>query len=88
MISADVQQTVDKILPVTQNLIPVSFKRKLEYAGYFLEEYIDKNKVLTIPAVSDEEEQVRKWVHSSQYSLFPRSKVGWSKDGHVMEISV
>ena len=48
MISADVQQTVDKILPVSQNLIPVSFKRKLEYAGYFLEEYIDKNKVLTI----------------------------------------
>ena len=48
MISSDLQQSLDKILPVSQNLIPVSFKRKLEYGGYFIEEYIDKGKVLTI----------------------------------------
>ena len=42
LISADVAET---ILPVEQNLFPVSFKRKLEYEGYFMQEVIDKNKL-------------------------------------------
>ena len=46
MISSDLQSSMNRILPVSQNLIPVSFKRKLEYSGYFMEEYIDKHKVL------------------------------------------
>ena len=46
MISADVAESINKILPVDQNLIPVSFKKKMEYKGHFLQEYIDKNKVL------------------------------------------
>ena len=33
MISADVVETMRRILPVEQNLIPVSFKKKLEYSG-------------------------------------------------------
>ena len=47
MISAELQTTMEKILPCQQNLIPVSFKRKMEYKGYFIEEYVNKNKILT-----------------------------------------
>ena len=36
---------MSKILPVNQNLIPVSFKWKISYTGAFLEEYIEKTKV-------------------------------------------
>ena len=42
MISAELQTTMEKILPCQQNLIPVSFKRKVEYKGYFIEEYVNK----------------------------------------------
>ena len=45
MISADVTSTLDRILPVKNALIPVSFKRKLEYKGYYSQEYIDRVKV-------------------------------------------
>ena len=44
MISADVTSTLEKILPNKNTLIPVSFKRKLEYKGYYLQEYIDRVK--------------------------------------------
>ena len=47
MISSDLQSTINKIIPQPQNLLPVSFKRKLRYKGYFLEEIIDWKKVLT-----------------------------------------
>jgi hypothetical protein len=46
MISADVTKTIEKILPVMQNLIPVSFKRKLVYSGHYIREYIDKKKLI------------------------------------------
>ena len=46
MISADLQTTIDKVLPCQQHLIPVVFKRKLSYQGHFIEEWIDRNKVL------------------------------------------
>ena len=46
MISADLQTTIDKILPQQQHLIPVVFKRKLSYQGHFIEEWIDRKKVL------------------------------------------
>ena len=36
---------MDTILPIKQNLFPVSFKRKLEYEGYYLREIVDKNKL-------------------------------------------
>ena len=45
MVSADLVSTMEKILPVKQNLIPVSFRRKLEYQGYYIQEYVDKEKV-------------------------------------------
>ena len=38
--------SVLKILPIQQNLVPVSFKKKLEYTGYYIQEYVDKEKVL------------------------------------------
>ena len=46
MISADLQTTIDKILPQQQHLIPVVFKRKLSYQGHFIEEWIDRKKIL------------------------------------------
>lgn len=45
MISADVTSSLEKILPNKNVLIPVSFKRKLEYKGYYLQAYIDKEKL-------------------------------------------
>ena len=46
MISADLQSSINKILPCQQHLIPVVFKRKLSYQGHFIEEWIDRSKVL------------------------------------------
>ena len=37
---------MEKILPQDQALFPVSFKRKLVYEGYFLEEIIDRDKTV------------------------------------------
>ena len=45
LISADVPSSMEKILPLEQSLVPVSFKRKLEYSGSYIEEYIEKKKV-------------------------------------------
>ena len=45
LISADVEATMEKILPIDQNLFPVALKRKLQYEGFFLREVIDKTKV-------------------------------------------
>ena len=47
MISANVIESLKKILPVDQNLVPVAFKKKIEYSGHYLQEYVDKNKVKT-----------------------------------------
>ena len=44
LISADIQNSLERILPLEQSLIPVSFKRKLEYGGSYIEEFIDKGK--------------------------------------------
>jgi hypothetical protein len=45
LISADVKHSMSRILPKTQKLLPVSFKRKLCYTGSFIEEIIDRNKI-------------------------------------------
>ena len=45
MVSANIVETLEKILPVEQNLIPVALKRKLEYSGHFMQEYVDREKV-------------------------------------------
>ena len=45
MISADVASSLEKILPNKNVLIPVSFKRKLEYKGYYMQAYIDRLKL-------------------------------------------
>ena len=45
LISADISHSLSRILPQGQNILPVCFKRKLEYSGNYLEEVIDKNKV-------------------------------------------
>ena len=45
MISSDVTSSLENILPNKNILIPVSFKRKLEYKGYYLQEYIDRVKL-------------------------------------------
>ena len=46
LISADLPHSIEKILPQEQDLFPVSFKRKMVYEGHFIEEIIDKNKVI------------------------------------------
>ena len=45
MISSDIVHSLNKILPRTQNLLPVSFKRKLQYRGHFIEEVVDRDKI-------------------------------------------
>ena len=46
LISSDIGHSLSKILPVDQSLIPVCFKRKLSYTGSYVEEYIEKEKVI------------------------------------------
>ena len=46
LISADISHSLSKILPLEQNLIPVAFKRKLAYKGSYIEEFIEKKKVI------------------------------------------
>ena len=45
MVSAYVAQSLNEILPQDQNLLPVAFKRKIEYKGYYLQEYVDRQKI-------------------------------------------
>ena len=45
LISADVEATMEKVLPIEQNLIPIALKRKLQYEGFYLREIVDKNKL-------------------------------------------
>ncbi len=45
LISSDLKHSTDKILPHKQELIPVSLKRKLAFSGYYLEEWVDVEKV-------------------------------------------
>ena len=45
LISADIKNSLETILPLEQSLIPVAFKRKLAYRGSFIEEMIDREKV-------------------------------------------
>ena len=45
MISSNLAHSLNNILPQSQDLIPVSFKRKLEYKGYYIEEYVDRDKL-------------------------------------------
>ena len=45
-ITADIPHSLSKLLPIKQNMIPVAFKRKLEYSGYYLEQVINRDKVL------------------------------------------
>ena len=45
LISSDLDHTMSKILPIEQQIIPVSLKRKLAYKGFYMEEWVDKNKV-------------------------------------------
>jgi hypothetical protein len=45
MVSANITDTLQKILPVEQNLVPVALKRKIEYSGHYMQEYVDRNKL-------------------------------------------
>lgn len=47
MVSANVVQSMNTVLPVSQNLIPVALKRKMEYSGHYMQEYIDRLKLRT-----------------------------------------
>merc|ERR1712082_399209 len=45
MVSADVVQFMNEILPQEQNFCPVAFKRKIEYRRHYLQEYVDRQKI-------------------------------------------
>ena len=45
LISADVASSLEKILPLPQNIVPIRFRRKLTYSGHYIAEYIDRRKV-------------------------------------------
>ena len=45
LISADINHSLSKVLPLQQSLIPVCFKRKLSYQGSYIEEYIETEKI-------------------------------------------
>ena len=44
-VEAEVTDTMNKILPRNQELIPVCLKRKMEYKGNVMEEIVSKSKV-------------------------------------------
>ena len=44
-IQADLSHTIERLNINPENIIPISFKRKLEYRGFYLEQVIDKRKV-------------------------------------------
>ena len=46
MVTSNVKATLQSILPVPQNLIPITLKRKMEYKGHYMQEFIDKKKVV------------------------------------------
>ena len=46
MITANVPDSLTKIISVNQQLVPVALKRKLEYRGHFICEYVDKIKLI------------------------------------------
>ena len=45
MISSELKESLNKILPLSQDLIGVAFRRKISYRGHYIEEYVDKNKI-------------------------------------------
>ena len=47
-IEADINHTLSRLQINPETIIPVSFKRKLSYTGYYLEQVIKKNQILSI----------------------------------------
>ena len=47
-IEADINHTISRLQINPETIIPVSFKRKLSYTGYYLEQVIKKNQILSI----------------------------------------
>jgi len=45
-VEADIRDTMEKLLPVDQDLIPVCLKRRPEYKGNFIEQVISLSKIL------------------------------------------
>ena len=45
LISSDVAQSINRILPMEQNILPIRFKRKLSYDGHYAAEFVDKRKI-------------------------------------------
>ena len=46
MVESDITDTLSKILPLDQQLIPVALKRRPEYRGSYVEQVVDKSKIL------------------------------------------
>ena len=46
MISSQIERGLEKIIPMKQSLLPVAFKRKLQYRGHYIAEVVDREKLL------------------------------------------
>ena len=45
LISSDIASSLQKIIPIEdQQILPVMFKRKLNYDGHYLAEFVDRKK--------------------------------------------
>jgi hypothetical protein len=44
-IQADIKHSIDRLQINSENIIPVSFKRKLKYKGHYIEQVINKEKL-------------------------------------------
>ena len=45
LISSNLEHSLTKVLPATQHLLPVCFKRKLSYSGSYIEEVVERKKI-------------------------------------------
>ena len=45
MMSSEITESLNKILPLKPDIIGVAFRRRLSYKGHFIEEFVDKNKI-------------------------------------------
>ena len=45
LISSNLCHSLNKILPLPQEIIPVAFRKRMQYKGHYIQEYVDRNKI-------------------------------------------
>ena len=49
-IEADILHAIERLQITSENIIPVSFKRKLVFIGHYLEDLVNKQKIFNWPS--------------------------------------